>query len=233
MITVHRVAYNESLLIQFMIDHYRKRFPGCRIIVYDNMSTDNTVKIALANNCDVIPFDTNNEFQDRRHMEIKNNCWKDAKTDWVLMCDLDELLDINEVELKTEEGFGTSMIRCEFYDMINMEDNLDIAGMKYGEKSPLPGKFLLFNKKLINEINYTPGAHGCNPMGTVIYSNKVYKAYHYNAINENVTIEKFKDYSARLSPDNIKHGWSLFVLSTPEQIREEYVAGRSKAIKVR
>src|SRR3990167_7379971 len=210
MITVHTVAYNESLLIQFMIDHYRKRFPGCRIIVYDNMSTDNTVKIALA-----------------------NNCGKDAKTDWVLMCDLDELLDINEVELKTEEGFGTSMIRCEFYDMINMEDNLDIAGMKYGEKSPLPGKFLLFNKKLINEINYTPGAHGCNPMGTVIYSNKVYKAYHYNAINENVTIEKFKDYSARLSPDNIKHGWSLFVLSTPEQIREEYVAVRSKAIKVR
>src|SRR3989344_7410362 len=118
MITVYTITYNEEILIQFMIDHYRERFPGCRIVVYDNMSTDNTVKIALANDCEIVPFDTHNEFQDRRHMEIKNNCWKDAKTDWVLMCDLDELVNIHEAELKIEEKLGTSMIRCEFYDMI-------------------------------------------------------------------------------------------------------------------
>lgn len=233
MITVYTVTYNEELLIQLMIDHYRERFPGCRIVVYDNMSTDRTTKIALANGCEIIPFDTNGQFQDRQHMDIKNSCWKDAKTDWVLMCDLDELLDINEAELKTEEESDASMIRCEVYDMINMEDNLDIARMKYGVKGPESGKFCLFNKKYIQEIHYGPGSHTCNPKGKVAYSKKAYKLYHYNSINENLTIEKFKIYRKRLSPENIKNGWGIQYLFTPEQIREEYAVERSKAIKVR
>src|SRR3989338_8384979 len=118
MITVYTLAYNEELLIQFMIDHYRTRFPGCRIVVNDNMSTDNTVKIARANGCQVIPYDTNNQIQDRRYMEIKNNCWKDAKTDWVLICDMDELLEINANQLKTEEKSGTTIVRSTFYTMV-------------------------------------------------------------------------------------------------------------------
>ncbi len=233
MITIYTVTYNESVLLQFMIDHYRQRFPGCRIVVYDNISTDNTVKIALANGCEVIPYDTGGELQDSRYIEIKNSCWKDAKTDWVLVCDLDELLDINEAQLKEETNLGTSMIVCEFYDMINMKDNLDIAGIKYGVKSPVPGKFLLFNKKFISEINYGPGCHECNPIGKIHYSKKTYKVYHYASINENLTIEKFKIYKKRLSPENLKNGWGTQFLMTPEQIREEYAEERSKAIKVR
>lgn len=216
-----------------MIDHYRERFSDCRIVVNDNMSTDNTVKIALANGCEVIPYDTDNQLQDRRYMEIKNNCWKDAKTDWVLVCDMDELLDINETELKREEALGASMIRCEIYEMINVEDNLDIAGMKYGVKGDAPGKFFLFNKKLINEINYFPGAHECNPIGTIRYSNKAYKGYHYSSVNEKLTIEKFKIYRTRLSPENIKNGWGTQYLMTPEEIRQEYADLRSQVIKVR
>ena len=114
MITIYTITYNEGLLIQFMIDHYRERFPGCRIVVYDNISTDDTVKIALANGCEVIPYDTGGQLQDSRYIQIKNNCWKDAKTDWVLVCDLDELLDIDEAELRREESLGTTMVRCEF-----------------------------------------------------------------------------------------------------------------------
>ena len=233
MITVYTLTYNEELLIQFMIDHYRKRFPGCRIVFYDNLSDDRTAAIAFHNNCEVIPFDTGGQFQDRRHMDIKNNCWKDAKTDWVLMCDLDELLDINEAELKADEQLGTSIIRSEVYDMINMKGNLDIAGMKYGVKSDAPGKFCLFNKKDISEINYGPGCHICNPVGDVIYSRKAYKLFHYSSINENVTIEKFNVLRKRLSPENLANGWGIQYLMTPEEIREEYAVERAKAIKVR
>lgn len=233
MITIYTLTYNEELLIQFMIDHYRTRFPECRIVIYDNISTDNTVKIALANGCEVIPYDTNGQLQDSRYIEIKNNCWKDAKTDWVLVCDTDEFLDINQDELKKEEDLGTSMIVSEVYDMINMEDNLDIAGIKYGVKSPIAGKFFLFNKKFISEIDYSIGAHSCSSKGAIYYSSKAYKAYHYNSINENLTIEKFKIYAKRLSPENLQNGWSSHYLMTPEEIREEYIKERAKAIKVR
>ena len=238
MITVYTPAYNEEVLIQFMINHYRQRFPGCRIVVYDNLSTDNTVKIALANGCQVIPYDTNDQLQDRRLTDIKNNCWKNATTDWVLVCDVDELLDINEAELKQEEVVGVSMIRTDCYDMINLADNFDIAGMKHGIKSPLAGKSLLFNKRLISQINYQPGAHECHQVGFVLYSKKRYKLYHYTAINERRTYEKCLVNGARLSPENIKNGWGLGILvtptqNTPELIHEEYVSDRQKAKKVR
>lgn len=233
MITVYTLAYNEQLLIQFMIDHYRMRFPGCRIVVYDNMSTDNTVKIALANGCEVVPYDTNGQLQDRRYLKIKNNCWKKAKTDWVLICDLDELVDINEVELKKEEKRSVSMIRCKAYDMINMQDNVDIAGIEYGAPSPMPGKFCCFSKKLIREINYQPGCHECDPVGTIQYSKKTYKLYHYASINQQVTVKKFRVYKQRLSKKNLQNGWGLQYLMTSEEIAEEYAQERRRAKKVR
>jgi hypothetical protein len=151
----------------------------------------------------------------------------------VLVCDLDEMLDINEEALKTEEKSGVSIIKSEVYDMINLEDNLNIAGMKYGVKGPQPGKSCLFNKKLITAINYGIGSHTCSPEGKVIYSKKAYKLYHYNSLNPEVTIEKFKIRAKRLSPENLKNRWGYHYLMTPEEIREEYAEESEKAIKVR
>lgn len=226
MITVYTITYNEELMIQFMIDHYRTRFPGCRIVIYDNMSTDDTVKIAQANGCEVRTFDHHDQFQESRHVDIKNTCWKDALTDWVLMCDLDELLDINAAELKMEEGLGTSIVRSEAYDMVDMEDKLDIAGMKYGVRDPGQDKSCLFNKKFISEINYASGCHGCNPVGTIVYSKKAYKMYHYCYINYAATVERYRLYRMRPGPGD-------YYSETPEEIRDLYTEARNQAIKVR
>ena len=114
MITVYTMAFNEEILMQFMIDHYRSRFPNCHIVVYDYESTDKTAEIANNNNCEVINYSTNNEVDDEKLRHLKNNCWKNAATDWVLVCDVDEMLDINEQQLieedkriKQEIGFYT------------------------------------------------------------------------------------------------------------------------------
>lgn len=226
MITVYTVTYNEELMVQFMIDHYRSRFPGCRIVVYDSISTDNTVKIANANGCEVRAFDHHGEFLESRHVDIKNSCWKDAKTDWVLMCDLDELLNINEAELKKEEDLGTTIIRSEAYDMVDMDDKLDIAAMKYGTRDLGEDKAYLFNKKFIKEINYASGCHSCNPEGKIVYSKKAYKLYHYCYINYDVTVERYRVYSLRPNTEG-------YYSETPEEIRDLYREARKQAIKVR
>lgn len=232
MITIYTITYNEELLIQFMIDHYRTRFPNCPIIVHDNISTDNTVEIALRNGCTVIPFDTGNQFQDRQNMNIKNSCWFDATTDWVLMCDLDELLDINQAELKKEEILGTTIIKSEGYDMVELGDKWDIPGMKYGTRSEGYDKDYLFNKKFISEINYGIGCHDSNPIGQVLYSKKAYKAYHYCYLSESYILKKRKRNGKRLSPENIKNGWGT-VLLDPEETRAEFKDIKENAIKVR
>lgn len=232
MITVYTIAYNEEILIQFMIDHYRSRFPACRIVIYDNMSTDKTVQIAHANGCEIVQYDTNNQIQDSRYIEIKNNCWKDATTDWVLVCDVDELLDINEGQLRVEHDLGATIIRSEGYNMVNMENNLDIASIRYGLRVTGYDKFCLFNKKAISDIRYDPGCHKCAPIGSVIYSQKAYKLYHYIFLNEGLTIEKYSAYAKRLSPENLKRGWSRHYLYTPEQIHDKYVRTMKGAIKL-
>ena len=73
MITIYSLAYNEELLLQFMIDHYKERFPSCKIIIYDHMSTDKTVEIAKLNNCEVRTFDTGGKIDDNKYLEIKKN----------------------------------------------------------------------------------------------------------------------------------------------------------------
>ena len=94
-ITIYTMAFNEELLLPYMIKHYRSRFPNCNIVVYNNNSTDNTKQIAESNNCEVIFYNTNNQVNDDMLRNLKNNCWKTALTDWVVVCDVDEMLNIS------------------------------------------------------------------------------------------------------------------------------------------
>ena len=96
MITIYSIAYNEEILLPYFIRFYRTRFPDCNIVIYDNCSTDSTKKIALSESCSVINFDTNNEINEYKYLEVKNHCWKQSLTDWVLVCDIDEWFDVTE-----------------------------------------------------------------------------------------------------------------------------------------
>lgn len=229
MITIYTMAFNEEVFLQYMIDHYRERFPNCNIVLYDNESTDNTVNIAKLNNCKIINFSTNNEIDDDKIKKLKNNCWKSSNTDWVLICDLDELLDINQESLKKEEENGATIIRSEGWTMVNMEDNLDLKNIKHGYRSQSEtayDKCMLFNKKYINEINYLPGAHQCSPKGNVKYGN-IYKMYHYRFINPDIEVKKYFSTIERLSEDNKRCGMGKerFIgsaIMTEAQVRADF-----------
>lgn len=231
-ITIFTVTFNEEFHMQYMINHYRKNFPNCKIVVYDNYSTDNTVNICKNNNVEVIFFDTNSKFSDTKHIEIKNNCWKNSNSSWILTCDTDELLDINESQLYEEELLGTSIIRFEGYNMVNLEGDSTLETIKYGARAVAYDKPYLFNKNHIKEINYSVGCHSCNPIGNIILSKNIYKAYHYRFINLELTLNRCALYGKRLSDENIKNGWGLHYLKKSKEIEEEYSMLRSKAIKL-
>jgi len=233
MITVYTVSYNEELLLQFMIDHYRERFPNCKIVIFDNYSTDKTLEIAKTNGCEVILYDTNNKINEHKYLEIKNNCWKSSKTDWVLVCDVDELLDITQNQLEAEDRLGTTIIRSEGYNMINMDDNFDIYQIQYGSRSTNHDKSYLFNKKVITEINYDIGCHTSNPNGIVQISNKSYLAYHYHFINKEFVINKYKRNAQRLSEDNIRNKWGYHYMFSESEISDWFIDLRKNASKIR
>jgi glycosyltransferase involved in cell wall biosynthesis len=232
MITIYTITYNESVFLQFFIDHYRSRFPNCNIIVYDNESTDNTRDIALKNGCEVLDYKTNNQIDDDKLRNVKNNCWKSAKTDWVCVCDADECLNINEQELKEEEANGITMIKAEGWNMVNMEDNYDLANIKYGSRCSPYDKFIIFNKKHIKEINYCHGAHSCSPIGISKKSDKKYLLYHYKDINPDYVYNRHVLYTNRMSDINKKNGWGAHYLASAEGRKNMMMAARTFSIKI-
>lgn len=233
-ITIHTVTYNEELLIQLMIDHYRTRFPDCHIVVYDNQSTDRTVEIAKANGCELRYYNSNNQVNDQMLWDTKNTCWKSAETDWVLVCDLDEMLDITEEQLIAEDARGTTKIKCECWHMVNMENNLDVRSITYGARNPkdtVYDKDLLFNKKYV-DINYINNdCHFTNSRGRIVNS-KPYKMYHYKYVNPDIFVNKQKTSAARLSEVNKQNGWGAQCTRDEGSLRHEFQQARDAAVKI-
>lgn len=230
--TIYTIAYNEEVFLKFFIDHYRSRFPNCKIVVYDNMSTDNTVKIAKDNNCEVIQYNTNNQIQDSKYLEIKNNCWKSATTDWVAVCDVDELVFINAEELSKEDSYGATIINFEGYNMVNLEENFDFQNIKYGERSQGFDKRYLFNRRHLKEINYSSGCHYANPVGAIKYSSKQYLAGHFKCLNVEYVVSRHKMFGARLSDENKRYGWGHQYLFDEQKTRDSVLKIKQNAKKV-
>ena len=218
MITIYTIAYNEEMILPFFIVWYRDRFPDCKIIVYDNYSTDNTKQVALNDNCEVVQYDTNNKLSDSKYLEIKNNCWKNAETDWVLVCDADEFLDIKPEDLNTNQ----TLFKSKGYNMCNVDNLVSIQNIKHGIEAVQYDKVICFNKKYIKEINYSPGCHQCNPIGDIIFTDKRPKLLHMKFLNEDLLVEKYKSYASRLSEENIKQNWGHHYKKEEENIRISY-----------
>lgn len=233
MVTIYTVTYNEELMIEFFINHYRKRFPGCEIVVFDNYSTDRTIEIAKKNNCKIEYFDSNNQISERRYLEIKNHCWKNSKTDWVIVCDCDELILINEPMLKYESLNGSTIINSEGYDMININKNVNLANIKNGVRNKMCDKNILFNKEYIKEINYFPGCHNCEPTGNIKYSKEPYRLLHYKWLSEDYLIKRYKLFSSRLSEENKRLKLGLHYNKEEKEIKKIFKELKSRCSIVR
>jgi glycosyltransferase involved in cell wall biosynthesis len=231
MISIFTIAYNEEIMLPKFIEWYRERFHNCKIVVYDNYSTDNTEQIALQNNCEVIKYDSNGEIRDDLYLEIKNNCWKEATTDWVLICDVDELVNISKNDLENESINGTTIVKSEAWNMINTEDNPDLklTNIKWGSRVRQYDKFFIFNKVFVTEINYDPGCHTANPKGFIKFSQNKYKMYHFRALSEDYLVKRNKSFAERLSEKNLKNKWGYQYLEPEESMRKGYKIWQDKS----
>lgn len=227
--TVFTITYNEELMLPYFIRHYRERFANCRIVVYDNESTDKTVEIANNHGCEVLTYTTNNQLSDSMYLQIKNNCWKNELS-WVIIADCDELCEISQSDLDNEPA---SIIRFKAFNMVNLTDDLHIDYITHGVRSESYDKAYCFNASKIDEIGYGAGCHWCAPKGDVSYSEKYFLAYHYKYINVDYMIERHANFAKRLSPENIEKGYGAHYLYTPEHIRQEFIESRFNSLKIK
>ena len=197
MCSIFILCYNEELLLPYTIKHYKQSIPNCKITIMDNKSTDNSVKIAKELGCDVIEWCSNrwDGIDDQKYIQIKNNCWKNAEDGWIIMCDMDEWLCITQEELKNEKVNGTTILTTKGYEMMGESNeillsDIDLFNIKKGFFNKMMSKKLCFYKSDIKEINYRAGAHTCNPIGNIKYSNKEYIIKHMNYLGLSYYIDK-------------------------------------------
>ncbi len=236
-ITIYVLAYNEIHRMKFMIDHYRARFPQCNIVVYDNASNDGSPQVARDNGCEVRDYShlSGGTLNDGLHARMKSSVWKDAPTDWVIIADLDEMLDITAAELAEEEAKGTTIITTEAYTMINMGNDYDLDKMSKESKGIRDGgydKKICFNKKFIKDINFGVGSHSANPVGEVKFSEKAYIIHHWRDLNEDHLVQKSGATAQRLSADNRRFGWGYQCTRPEAELRADYKRLQGVAITV-
>ena len=110
-------------------------------------------------------------------MNHKNNVWKESTADWVIVCDPDELAQINIEELRNETA---DVIKLKGYQMLRYNNKSSFDELICGYKDGQYDKSLIF-KPTISEIDFTIGSHYANPVSKndIKYNNKEYRLLHY------------------------------------------------------
>ena len=229
MVTVYTLTYNEELMLPHFIAHYRSRFPACPIVVYDNESTDMTTEIAATNDCEVRVNRTDGRLSDRNFVDIKDHCWKTATTGWVIVADCDELCDVDEHSLARLEQEGVTALKFRGYNMVNLDDSMDIGAIVHGVRAESYDKVLCFDRRHVREINYTMGCHHCSPIGNVRYDHTMV-CRHYKYINSDYMVVRHREFGARLSEENLRKRYSHHYLRSEEEIRSSSAAARRQAV---
>lgn len=223
-IDVFATCYNEEIMLPYFLKHY-KQFAS-KITIFDNMSSDNSVKIMNEYGIDVISFNTNNKFEESVLMNIRNNCWKQSDADWVIVCDIDEFIyHPNLIEILSNTK--ANHIITEGYEMMSEKlpttDGQIYDEIKTGFLKPDYSKPCLFKPNQLTNINFSPGSHTANPTGNVnSISNSGIKLLHYKYLNRDILIKKYAIYAIRQSNEMKANGWGNYQEWTPSVLNKQF-----------
>lgn len=166
----HILTFNEAELIEYTLRHYATFCS--RIVVHDAGSTDGTLDIIRQHGAECSTWNTHGELNDEMAMQLKNECWKGTKADWVIVVDADELLYFPkgaEETLATYTRLGAAIIKAHGFDMFS-EVYPTTRGQIYDEvKLGAPSdkwyaKPVLFAPGLLEDTGFGIGAHESDPV---------------------------------------------------------------------
>ena len=236
------LCYNEENILPHLIRYYSTFCE--QITIMDNGSTDNSVKIAESfKNVDVIPFESNEEFNDLVHIKLKNNVWKSSVgfADYVILGDADEFLyheNMIQFLIDSKEK-GVTIFKPEGYHMVadvdfNLKPDDNIFDLvKEGVRTPVLDKPMMFDCNKIFEINYGFGCHTASPLGKVepCYDPNL-KMLHFKFLGLEDHMYKQKIRAKRLSGFNKQYGFGLYYLMSEEEQIVDYKSYYDKRVKI-
>lgn len=215
-ILVFSCCFNEEHILPFYLDYYSNFIGADKIIIVDGGSSDRSQDIIKANPKTELIIDIQEKLDDRYLNDIRNNGWKPYREqyDWIIVCDIDEFIyhpNLKE-KLKEYDKEGVTIPLTLGYDMIDKK----FPKFENGEfitniiKKGVPDNVFLNKKSIFKsfiDINYHIGAHGCEPIGTVKYSEtKDIKHLHYKWLSNKYMTKRSAGVADRLSDWNLSGG---------------------------
>jgi glycosyltransferase involved in cell wall biosynthesis len=240
-IAVYVLAYNEEVMLPHFIDHYQQFCD--KVVVYDNMSTDNTKQLALDSGCEVVQWEADGGgLNDSHHVDIKAACFVDDATeyDWVITVDADEFYThkaginglLSTLARYTEDGI--TVPRVSGYNMFSYDHDLTtpLSTIGLGVPSRSYSKQCLFKPTV--RIAWTPGCHAMQANGADIVqsadSSVILK--HYKYINYEWVLARCQSLAERLSAHNLARGYGSHYLWEPARWLEYFKRLEARAVPI-
>lgn len=175
------LCFNESKMVKYVMPYW-ERIGIDKLIVYDNMSTDDTVKLLQQYPfVEVRTFDTNGKFDDFENARLKSETClelKNAGYDWIYAGDFDEVLysfnsNFREELQKIEDLGGNVYIRDMIQPFSPEPFEFDKSKLIHEQCSHFVtwhdythrwggSKTLLHKASDVDKISYATGAHSCS-----------------------------------------------------------------------
>lgn len=237
LLTVQVTTWNDEKIIEDFLTWYRQRVPECHFIVWDNESDDRTVEICKSYGAEIHPFATNGEMDEHTLINIRNNGWKHANSEYVCVVDSDEWVDIHEEDLLDNlETMEWNVCKCLGFEMFGKEgDTMD--DLVYGVQNGGYSKPILFYKDHIKDIGLQAGSHKSRPVAKEGYEIKWKEGwpnlYHTKHRSWEYVLERHHLQAARRSQRSAMMGWNFHYQLPDETHKEYYETGMKNRVKVR
>ena len=212
-ITIYTITYNEEKMLPFFLDYYSTF--ASKIVIYDNESTDNTVEIAKKHPLvdDVYSVSTGDCLDDSMYIRIKNSCWKEDKSDYVILVDTDELIYHDNGIVEYLEKTKYPVYRPTGFNMVSNKfpkvGSLITEQIKTGIPDHYYNKPVIFNPNLIEETQFELGTHNgifINNNQHILPIQSELKMLHYKNLSFDYRIKRHKMFSKRISEFNQRTG---------------------------
>ena len=237
-IDLYCVCWNEIKILPFVIDYW-KRYVN-HAYVYDNNSDDGTYEyLKQFDWITVYRYNTDDQFNDKINMNIKNETWKNnTEADWIVCCDMDEVLystDINKFltycTSKNIDIISPTWNEVYYWDFPEYKENFVLhenADKIYYKNDGFTHKPMIFNRHTVTEMRYAPGAHTCNPNHAgrhlILYDkdNADFKLYHLKNLGIDYKYQRDCILEERMSQLNRIMGWGIHYKHSYQFVKDDF-----------
>ncbi|MES2790050.1 MAG: glycosyltransferase family 2 protein [Planctomycetota bacterium] len=214
-IHMYGIVWNETKMLPFFFRHYDQIVE--RYFLFDDGSTDGTREMLTAHpRVSLRELNIQDDSVCGTARTIKSEAWKESRTtaDLVLVCDVDELLwhpCLHEyLQSAIEEGVtffcpsGWNMVS----EVFPQSEGHIYEQVRHGFRTTAFDKKVLFNPQMINEINYTPGCHTCQPEGEIVRrEDPQLKLLHFKYLGVPYVTERYAALNAKLRGHDRTQKW--------------------------